>query len=114
MERKPIRQTSRRVTVASYGSYEEAQRAVDRLSDEGFAVDRLSIVAEDLRSVERVAGYISYFGAAFCGAGSGAVIGALFGFYVGFFDLISHTLTGGERNFSSERNGGRPLHCGGR
>ncbi len=128
MESRPIRQTSRRLTVVSYESYEEAQRAVDHLSDEGFAVDRLSIVAEGLRFVERVTGRISYFGAAFRGAGSGAVVGALFGFFFGLFDLIdplvsalalafwglvfgivigaiigliSHALSRGERDFSS-------------
>lgn len=30
-------------TVASYSSYEEAQAAVDRLSDEGFPVETLDI-----------------------------------------------------------------------
>jgi Heat induced stress protein YflT domain len=43
-------------TVASYDSYEEAQDAVDRLSDEGFPVENLDIVGSGLHSVERVTG----------------------------------------------------------
>jgi hypothetical protein len=34
--------------LASYRSYAETQKAVDHLSDEGFAVERVSIRAEDL------------------------------------------------------------------
>ena len=56
MPPQPIRRASQGVTVASYGYYEEAQRTIDRLSDEGFAVGQLSIVAEDLRFVERATG----------------------------------------------------------
>src|SRR5262249_32542106 len=41
-------------TVASYSSYEEAQAAVDRLSDEKFPVQNLDIVGSGLRLVERV------------------------------------------------------------
>ncbi len=88
MVRRPIRQASRRVMVASYESYGEAKRAVDRLSDKGFAVDRLLIVAEGLRFVEQVTGRVSYFEAAIRGAGSGAVVGALLGFFFGLLDLI--------------------------
>jgi hypothetical protein len=114
--------------VASYESYAEAQRAVDYLSDEGFPVERVSIVAEDLRFVEQVTGRKGYGQAALQGAGTGAVIGAFFGFFFGLFSivdplvsalvlvlyglvfgaiigaimgLISHALSGGQRDFSS-------------
>ncbi len=117
-----------RRAVASYGSYEEAQRAVDYLSDERFPVERISIVAEDLRFVEQVTGRMGYGRAALQGAGSGAVIGILFGFFLGLFSLfdpvssalvlalyglvfgailgailglISFSITGGQRDFSS-------------
>ena len=117
-----------RRVVASYGSYEEAQRAVDYLSDERFPVERTSIVAEDLRFVEQVPGRRGYGRAALQGAGSGAVIGVLFGFFLGLFSLfdpvssalvlalyglvfgailgailglISFSITGGQRDFSS-------------
>ena len=46
-------------TVASFGTYEEAQEAVDRLSDDGFAVESLDIVGSDLRLVERVTGRLT-------------------------------------------------------
>jgi hypothetical protein len=71
-----------------YGSYAEAQRAVDYLSDEGFAVERVAIVAEGLRFVEQVTGRVGYGRAALQGAGSGAFIGLFFGFILGLFSLI--------------------------
>ena len=127
MEHEPTRRAPRRV-IASYGSYAEAQRAVDHLSDEGFPVERVSIVAEELRFVEQVTGRIGYGQAALQGAGTGAVIGAFFGFFLGLFSLVDplvsalilvlyglvfgaivgailglifHALSGGQRDFSS-------------
>jgi hypothetical protein len=38
--------------VATFGSYREAGRAVDRLSDRGFPVQRVAIVGRDLQLVE--------------------------------------------------------------
>jgi hypothetical protein len=117
-----------RRVIASYDSYPEAQRAVDYLSDEMFPVERVSIVAEDLRFVERVTGRRGYGQATLQGAGSGAVIGILFGFFLGLFSLIDpifsafllalyglifgailgaiiglvgYALSGGQRDFSS-------------
>ena len=77
-----------RRVVASYDSYAEAQRAVDYLSDERFPVERVSIVAEDLRFVEQVTGRRGYGQALLEGAGCGAVVGALFGFFLGLFSLF--------------------------
>ena len=74
--------------VASYGSYEEAQRAVVHLSDEGFSVQRVSIVAEDLRFVEQVTGRKGYGQAALEGAGLGALVGVFFGFFLSMFSLV--------------------------
>jgi hypothetical protein len=118
----------RRVVVASYDSYPEAQRAVDYLSDERFPVERVAIVAEDLRLVEQVTGRRGYGKAALQGAGSGALIGLIFGFFLGLFNvvdplvsafflgivwliygaiiglivgLIGHAVSGGQRDFSS-------------
>ena len=45
-----------RRTIASFSSYAEAERAVDFLSDQGFAVERVAIVGTGLRYVEQVAG----------------------------------------------------------
>lgn len=64
--------------VASYGSYEGARRAVDNLSDEGFPVERLSIVGEDL-GVDQTMGREGYGLASAQGAGAGALVGIFFG-----------------------------------
>ncbi len=45
-----------RRVIASYSTYDDAQRAVDTLSDHRFPVDRVTIVGSDLRLVERVTG----------------------------------------------------------
>jgi len=128
MERTIKERYGSRRMVASYGSYAEAQGAVDRLADEGFPVERLSIVAEGLRFEEWVTGRKGYARAALEGLGVGAVPGALIGFLFGIFSLvdplvsgfvlafylllfgaligavfglISHALSGGRRDFSS-------------
>lgn len=128
MEREPGIHEPRRVVVASYDSYPEAQRAVDYLSDRRFPVERVAIVAEDLRLVEQVTGRMGYGQAALQGAGLGALLGLVFGFLLGLFSffnpvfsalylgivwliygaiiglivgLIGHALSGGRRDFSS-------------
>ena len=50
----------RRRVISSYDSYAEAQAAVDRLADEGFPVERVSILAEGLKFEERVTGRKGY------------------------------------------------------
>ncbi|AEW98643.1 general stress protein [Streptantibioticus cattleyicolor] len=112
-------------TVASYDTYQEAQAAVDRLSDDQFPVEHLDIVGSDLRLVERVTGRLTRGKAAAAGAASGAwfglfmgllvslftrgpawlglilgglLIGALWGAVFGF---VGHAATGGRRDFSS-------------
>jgi hypothetical protein len=114
-------------TVASYSSYEEAQAAVDRLSDEGFPVENLDIVGSGLRLVERVTGRLTKARAAAAGAASGAWFGLFIGLLVGLFTrghtwigliigglligaawgaafgFASHAATRGRRDFSSAR-----------
>ncbi|MGW0777879.1 general stress protein [Streptomyces sp. NPDC002835] len=113
--------------VASYASYEEAQAAVDRLSDERFPVEHLDIIGSDLRLVEHVTGRLTSGRAAAAGAAGGAWFGLLIGLLVGLFaqgpvwlGLIlggvlfgalwgavlgwaGHAATGGRRDFSSTR-----------
>jgi hypothetical protein len=72
-------------TIASYSDYRDAERAVDWLSDQGFAVERSAIVGSGLRSVEQVTGRMTSGRAALLGAGQGALIGALFAFLFGIF-----------------------------
>jgi hypothetical protein len=75
-----------RRTIASYSSYEEAERAVDHLSDKGFPVERVAIVGRGLHYVEQVTGRVGYPEAALRGALSGAIIGALVGWLFGLFN----------------------------
>ena len=72
-------------TVAKFGSYGEAQRAVDRLSDDGFPVKQLDIVGSDLRLVEQVTGRLTKARAAGAGALRGIWIGLLIGILLGLF-----------------------------
>ncbi|WP_432832648.1 general stress protein [Dactylosporangium sp. CA-092794] len=113
-----------RATIATYPDYLEAQHAVDRLSDSGFPVERVTIIGEDLRLVERVLGRLTVGRAALAGAGTGAWFGLLVGFLLGIFAVsawwkvmvfaivagvvwgavfgaIAHAMTGGRRDFTS-------------
>ena len=114
-------------TVARFDDYEDAQRAVDRLSDEGFPVGKLDIVGNDVRLVERVTGRLTTARAAGAGAISGLwaglLIGALLALFTtghawlaviaiaaGFgalwgavFGFAAHSATRGKRDFSSVR-----------
>ena len=74
-----------RHTIATYRDYASAERAVDYLSDQGFAVERTAIVGKDLRSVEQVEGRMSTGRAALVGLGEGALIGTLFALLFGIF-----------------------------
>jgi hypothetical protein len=117
-----------RRVIASYTTYREAQQAVDRLSDEGFPVEHVAIVAEGLRFVEQITGRMGWGKAALGGTASGATTGLLIGFVFGllsWFDpltsavslalwglliggiiglvlgLVTYALTGGRRDFTS-------------
>lgn len=113
-------------TVASYGDYAEAQRAVDRLSDDGFPVEHLDIIGSDLRLVERVTGRLTKARAAAAGAASGVWFGLLMGMLLGIFTtgywlgllavgalvgsawgalfgFLGHAATRGARDFASTR-----------
>jgi len=114
-------------TVATFDDYESAQQAVDRLSDDGFPVEKLDIVGSGLRLVERVTGRLTRSRAAGAGAASGLWLGLLFGVLLGLFTtghsfiavaatgavlgaawgaafgFIAHAGTKGRRDFSSVR-----------
>jgi hypothetical protein len=75
--------------IAAFDNYADAERAVDRLSDLRFPVERVAIIGEDLTMVEQVTGRLNYGGAALKGALSGALPGALIGWIFGLFNLIS-------------------------
>ena len=111
--------------IATYDTYQEAQSAVDKLAEtDGFPVQTTAIVGNDMKSVERVTGRLSWGRAAGAGAASGlwlglflgivtvtfsttagpgylfgaVLIGAAFGM---LFGLVSYALTRSRRDFSS-------------
>ena len=115
-------------TVATYNSYEDAERAVDYLSDNGFPVENAQIVGSNLHLFEQVTGRVTSGRAALAGAGSGAWFGLFIGLLVGLFTtgptwaglvlgglligavwgaifgFIAHYAMRGRRDFSSARS----------
>lgn len=111
-------------SLGVYDQYEDAQKAVDYLSDQEFPVENCMIVGTDLKQVERVTGRLTYGRAAAAGAASGAWFGAFIGLMLGLFaegnwlatvlsaaligvvfgmifGLVSYAMTGGRRDFTS-------------
>ena len=111
-------------TVATYGTYLEAQKAVELLAEKSFPVRAVTIVGSDLRMVERVIRRLSYPSAALGGFLSGAWFGlfvgvvltlfsstgnagimlpaVLFGGAFGLlFSVIGYSFTRGRRDFAS-------------
>lgn len=89
-------------TVAAYGTYLEAQRAVAHLADKDFPVQLVTIVGTDLRMVERVTGRLSYPRAALGGFLTGAWLGLFVGLLLTLFStdgtstpIVSAILIGG-------------------
>ena len=111
--------------LATFETYNEAQQAVEKLAVSDFPVKQLSIVGNDLKSVERVTGKLTYGRVALAGAASGAWMGIFFGvlFFVFsptnsslpfvaaalligagfgmFFGLVSYALNRRRRDFTS-------------
>ncbi|WP_245851788.1 general stress protein [Mobilicoccus massiliensis] len=72
-------------SLAVYDTYDDAQRAVDYLSDHGFAVQNVMIVGTDLKQVERVTGRMTWGKAIGTGALSGMWMGLMVGLIMSFF-----------------------------
>ena len=109
--------------IGSYATYEQAQKAVDYLSEQQFPVENVTIVGVDLMQVERVTGRLTWpkviGGGIVSGAWLGLFIGLLLGILtpnfaeellIGFvagiiFGLVtssvSYAMTRGSRDFSS-------------
>src|SRR3954449_1832590 len=73
------------VQVGSYDSYEQAQAAVDFLSDQKFPVENVTIVGSDLRMIEKVTGRLTWGRALGVGAAGGAWWGLFVGLLLGIF-----------------------------
>ena len=82
--------------VASYGTYLEAQRAVDHLADHDFAVEKVTIVGVDLMQVERVVGRLSWGRVLLSGLMTGVWFGLFIGLMLGIFatDVLGPVLFG--------------------
>lgn len=65
--------------LGTYDTYLEAQKVVDKLSKAELDIKKLSIVGNDLKTVEHVTGKLSYGRAALGGAASGAWLGVFVG-----------------------------------
>lgn len=109
--------------IASYGTYADAQKAVDHLADKQFPVEKVTIVGVNLMQVERVLGRLTWSKVIAGGLASGAWLGVFFGLLLGIvtggflaplvigiiggliFGLISATVpyaaSRGQRDFSS-------------
>ena len=72
--------------LGTYETYAEAQSVVDRLAKADFTVADLSIVGNDLKTVERVTRRLSWNRAALEGALSGAWFGLFIGLLLTLFE----------------------------
>jgi len=79
------------MSLGTYDKYEDAQQAVDYLSDHEFPVENCMIVGTDLRQVERVTGRLTRGRVAGAGALSGMWMGLFVGLIFALFDQNSTT-----------------------
>jgi hypothetical protein len=87
------------VQVGSYDTYEQAQAAVDHLSDEKFPVEHVTIIGSDLKMIETVTGRLTMGRAVAAGAAGGAWWGLFVGLLLGIFatdggDWVGSVVTG--------------------
>ncbi len=71
--------------ISTYDHYADAMHAVDRLARADFPVNQVSILGNDVRSVERVTGKLTYGRVALMGALSGAYLGLFLGLLLFIF-----------------------------
>ncbi|GGL31161.1 hypothetical protein GCM10012283_11860 [Phycicoccus endophyticus] len=74
------------MSLGVHDSYEEAQKAVDYLSDHEFPVQDVLIVGTDLKQLERVTGRLTQGRVIGAGALSGMWLGLFVGFMFALFD----------------------------
>lgn len=122
---RPVLALDYPMSLGVFEKYDDAQRAVDHLSDEEFPVENCMIVGTELKQVERVTGRLTYARAALAGAASGAWMGLFVGLLLGLFNtggnwlaavltgvlfgivfgmtmgLAGYAATGGRRDFTS-------------
>jgi hypothetical protein len=79
--------------LGTYDSYPEAQAVVERLSHAEFPIKQLAIIGNELTTVERVTGRMSYGRAALAGAVTGLWLGVFFGLVMLLFSPETATVT---------------------
>lgn len=80
--------------ISTYDHYSDAKHAVDRLARGNFPVNEVSIMGNDLRSVERVTGKLNYGRVALMGALSGAYFGLFLGLLLFIFQPENESIFG--------------------
>jgi hypothetical protein len=80
------------MSLGTYDKYEDAQKAVDYLSDHEFAVQNCMIVGTDLKQVERVTGRLTRGRVIGAGALSGMWMGLFVGLIFALFGQGNSTL----------------------
>lgn len=70
--------------LGRYRTYDQAQQVVDHLASQDFDIKKLTIVGNDLRSVEHIRSRLSYPRV----AGAGAAQGAMFGLFIGLLIFL--------------------------
>jgi hypothetical protein len=113
------------MSLGTFDKYEDAQKAVDTLSDKHFAVENVLIVGTDLKQLERVTARLSWGRVALGGLLSGVWLGLFVGLILSLFarpsnpvgmlvaaavygavfgliwSLVGYAFTRGARDFSS-------------
>jgi heat induced stress protein YflT len=113
------------MSLGTFDKYEEAQKAVDTLSDKEFPVQNCLIVGTDLKQLERITGRLTWgrvlLGGALSGVWLGLFVGLIFALFAaqgGVIPIVlstvifgalfglawaagTYALTGGHRDFSS-------------
>ena len=122
---RPVLALDYPMSLGVFTKYDDAQSAIDYLSDQQFLVQNCMIVGTELKQVERVTGRLTYARAALAGAASGAWMGLFVGLLLGLFStggswlaavltgvlfgiifgmamgLAGYAATGGRRDFTS-------------
>lgn len=90
---RPVLALDYPMSLGVFNKYDDAQSAVDYLSDQQFLVQNCMIVGTELKQVERVTGRLTYARAAMAGAASGAWMGLFVGLLLGLFSTRNWLLT---------------------
>lgn len=80
--------------ISTYDHYVDAMHSVDRLVRANFPIGSVSILGNDVRSVERVTGKLSYGRVALMGALSGAYFGLFLGLLLFIFQPENEGIAG--------------------